>query len=321
MTARHAGIPGEWFPLRASGWIVSLCLHGSIIFLTGLLVAKIGLAPPSTLFHWDVAVVSPQTSTAAMTSLQPPVTSSEATKPNVRSTSSSVVGNRRPVAPPQAAPTRPTPRETTDYRTADSVLPPLHRESPPAPEHIATVPLDEQQKAARDNAVQDDFALAETVPQSRSPDRAPALLDTDTVLTSKPPPPSAKVSVAPSATTTSSQVASLPPSTSPTPTIQKPDYGWLADPLLRRIETLKQYPALARLNHLEGRVVVRIVIEADGRIASVAIARSSGHDVLDQAAMETLRQASPIALSQPLEKSSVTIHIPLSYRLGRQDLR
>ena len=92
MTARHAGIPGEWFPLRASGWIVSLCLHGSIIFLTGLLVAKIGLAPPSTLFHWDVTVVGPQALTATIpTSLQASATSSEATKPNVRSTPSSAL--------------------------------------------------------------------------------------------------------------------------------------------------------------------------------------------------------------------------------------
>lgn len=320
MTARHAGIPGEWFPLRASGWIVSLCLHGSIIFLTGVLVANIGLAPPSTLFHWDVTVVSPQASTATIpASLQSSVTSSEATKPHVRSTHSSAAGNRRPLAPPQAAPARPTSAETTDYPTADSVLSPLHQDSLRAPEHIASVPLDEQQKSARDEAVQNDVALmpAETVARLHSPERAPALLDTDPGLTLERPPPSPNVPLAPSSATTPSQVASIPPSTSPTPTIPKTDYGWLADPLLRRIETLKQYPALARVNHLEGRVVVRIVIEEDGRIASVEIAKSSGHDVLDQAAMETLRQASPIALSRPLEKSPVTMHIPLSYRLGR----
>ena len=46
MTARHAGILGDLFRLRSSGWIISLCLHGSIIFLSGLLAAQIGLAPP-----------------------------------------------------------------------------------------------------------------------------------------------------------------------------------------------------------------------------------------------------------------------------------
>jgi protein TonB len=112
-------------------------------------------------------------------------------------------------------------------------------------------------------------------------------------------------------------VASLEPSSPTSPVARKPDYGWLADTLLHRIEELKQYPASARLNHVEGRVIVRIVIEEGGHIATVGIAKSSGHDVLDQAALETLRQASPIALSRPLEKSPVTIQIPLSYRLGR----
>lgn len=98
---------------------------------------------------------------------------------------------------------------------------------------------------------------------------------------------------------------------------RKPDYGWLTGPLLQRIDALKQYPVSARLHRLEGRVVVRIVIQEDGQIVSAAITKSSGHNVLDQAALETLRQASPIALSQPLDKSSVTMQIPLGYYLDR----
>jgi protein TonB len=103
-----------------------------------------------------------------------------------------------------------------------------------------------------------------------------------------------------------------------TPAARKPDYSWLAATLLPRIEALKQYPAEARLNRLEGRVVVRIVIREDGQIVSATIAKSSGHETLDQAALETLRKASPITLTQPLERSPVTIQIPLSYELGRQ---
>lgn len=77
------------------------------------------------------------------------------------------------------------------------------------------------------------------------------------------------------------------------------------------------YPATARLQRLEGRAVVRIVVQEDGHIASAAIAKSSGHDLLDLAALETVRQASPLTLSQPLEKSSVTMQIPLGYYLDR----
>ena len=117
--------------------------------------------------------------------------------------------------------------------------------------------------------------------------------------------------------TSPAQTASLVPSNSTTQALRKPDYGWLAGPLLQRIEALKQYPATARLHRLEGRVIVRIVIQQDGHITSATIARSSGHDVLDQAALETIRQASPLTLSQPLEKSSVTMQIPLGYYLDR----
>lgn len=92
---------------------------------------------------------------------------------------------------------------------------------------------------------------------------------------------------------------------------------WLAGILLPRIEALKEYPVDARLKHIEGRVVVRIVIQEDGQIVSAAIAKSSGHEILDQAALETIRRASPLTLSQPLEKASVTMQIPLSFNLAK----
>ncbi|MCS6290400.1 MAG: TonB family protein [Nitrospira sp.] len=125
------------------------------------------------------------------------------------------------------------------------------------------------------------------------------------------PPPTIEQPAAPA------QVASLVPSNSLSHVTRKPDYSWLAEPLLQRIEALKQYPLTARLHRLEGRVVVRIVIQEDGQITLATIAKSSGHDALDRAALETIRQASPLTLSQPLEKPSVTMQIPLGYYLER----
>jgi protein TonB len=110
--------------------------------------------------------------------------------------------------------------------------------------------------------------------------------------------------------------AALAPSASDVPAPKKVDYGWLAGILLPRIEAQKEYPMDARLKHVEGRVVVRIVIQEDGQIVSAAVAKSSGHDTLDQAALETVRKISPIALTQPLEQSPVTLHIPIRYQLG-----
>lgn len=314
MTARHAGIPGDLFRLRSSGWIISLCLHGSIIFLSGLLAAQIGLAPPSSSFHWDVTVVGPQHTASVSTPAEAPMAFPKDIKSNSRSTPLNAARERRSVAPPPALPALPAWTETIDSRAPDSVVTPFHSESPRMSEHTTANPLHEEQTSDSEHVSHPAAAPLETSVPSHSTQPATVPLETEASPAIEPSSPSP---ITPHTTAAPPQVSSLPPSALPTPAIHKPDYGWLADPLLRRLETLKQYPASARLNHLEGRVIVRIIIEEDGRITSVAIAKSSGHDVLDQAALDTLRQASPIALSRPLERSSVTIQIPLNYRLGQ----
>jgi protein TonB len=93
------------------------------------------------------------------------------------------------------------------------------------------------------------------------------------------------------------------------------DYGWLRDLLWKRIEELKRYPTLARANHWEGKVVVQAVIRADGTVGALSVAESSGHALLDEEAMVVMRKASPLRLTHQLEKSQITILVPISYRL------
>lgn len=50
------------------------------------------------------------------------------------------------------------------------------------------------------------------------------------------------------------------------------------------------YPELARRNRWEGRVLLRLTIDETGRVTKVEIAQSSGHDVLDAAAANAVRQ-------------------------------
>ncbi|MBC8352852.1 MAG: TonB family protein [Planctomycetes bacterium] len=45
-----------------------------------------------------------------------------------------------------------------------------------------------------------------------------------------------------------------------------------------------EYPATALENRLEGRVVLRVRIRADGNVATASVLRSSGHSILDEAA-------------------------------------
>jgi protein TonB len=104
-------------------------------------------------------------------------------------------------------------------------------------------------------------------------------------------------------------------SSAPTNAPTKLDYGWLSETILRRVEELKRYPASARVDRAEGKVVVKAVIDEDGSIGEVEVFQSSGHPGLDKAAIETLRQAAPFHLPRPLGQPRMTIKIPMSYRL------
>jgi periplasmic protein TonB len=107
-------------------------------------------------------------------------------------------------------------------------------------------------------------------------------------------------------------VAKADPAATPSP---RPDYGWVRDALRRRIVEMKQYPAQARLNHLEGKVILRAVIRADGHLGDLSVKESSGHRVLDDAAMEVIRRICPVPLKHVLGKPEIVVMIPIDYRL------
>lgn len=50
------------------------------------------------------------------------------------------------------------------------------------------------------------------------------------------------------------------------------------------------YPRTARQRHWEGRVVLQVFVTADGRCGELSVQRSSGHEALDEAAMDAVRQ-------------------------------
>ena len=110
-------------------------------------------------------------------------------------------------------------------------------------------------------------------------------------------------------------MAAISPTLSTAPT--KRDYGWLSEAILRRVEELKRYPASARADRAEGKVVVKAVINEDGSIGEIEVFQSSGHPGLDKAAMDTMKQAAPFHLPHPLGQPRMTIKIPMSYRLDR----
>lgn len=78
---------------------------------------------------------------------------------------------------------------------------------------------------------------------------------------------------------------------------------------------LKHYPAQARLNHWEGKVVLRAVIRSDGHLVDLIVKQTSGYRVLDEAAMEVVRRICPIPLKYELGRSEIIVMIPIDYKL------
>jgi protein TonB len=87
--------------------------------------------------------------------------------------------------------------------------------------------------------------------------------------------------------------------------------------LVTWLERRKHYPSAARRQRLEGRVVLRIVVERDGSVSHARIASSSGHESLDRAALALIDRAGRAPpLPDGFRADRVEITVPLSYSLS-----
>lgn len=76
------------------------------------------------------------------------------------------------------------------------------------------------------------------------------------------------------------------------------------------------YPLAARRARLEGVVQLRVTLLPDGRFVDARIDQSSGHVLLDQAALDLLTRAAPLPVD-PAGKRDVQIELvlPIAYRM------
>lgn len=82
----------------------------------------------------------------------------------------------------------------------------------------------------------------------------------------------------------------------------------------------KRYPRVALDNNWEGRVVVQMVVGANGMIASLRVTTSSGHEVLDRQAVDMLRKAKPLVPIPPAMRGrEFSVEIPVIYDLKDQE--
>ena len=84
------------------------------------------------------------------------------------------------------------------------------------------------------------------------------------------------------------------------------------DQVLRKIEAAKRYPKRARRRNIQGVVDIVFTIGSDGGIVSVKIVESSGSRILDRAAVDAVKRASPF----PIPPNGTTIiQLPIKFEL------
>ena len=327
---------------RVQGWVVSAFVHGVALTVALGLMAQVKSVVPKEAFQWDVSLVEPQrnqeTRQAEITPTQEPA------KPTPR-----------PAAPapsqPQMVMQEMQPRDVTPVvREIHQVIEtsqPIQQPMPVQTRTEAVTPVMEQQSTevqqtkqaivesvapiVQHEAVNTASAtiaapVQQTVTQpatteapvypveARTVETAAVTRDPDPSLPSAPPTPAANDAkqAEPVMRDSAPQVAMA---TRPTPAA-KADYGWLADSLRRRLAEIKRYPSAARLNGWEGKVVLRAVIRADGHLSEVRVHKSSGHEVLDNAAMEAIRLVCPLHMTNEMAVAEVAVYVPMVYSLG-----
>jgi periplasmic protein TonB len=274
------------------GWLTSLCLHATLAFGAVTITQRVTLAPQSVPFTWNVAIVTApseplQSSATPTTTIHPPV--------------------NQPLSPARSASTAPA-------RDAGSM-----RARPPEPmmPRVAE-PMDRPNQAPQ---ILDSPPSIQSTEQERASEQvlapAPAQAPTSTSQLSSQKPGSVSDSsstIQPLLREQETSVSAQTPGPVASSTARA-DYAWLSETIMRRMQELKRYPMEARLERAEGKVVLKAVLRSNGSLEAVEIFQSSGHQSLDQAAVELLNLAAPFHFPRPLEKPQMTVKIPMSYRL------
>lgn len=85
----------------------------------------------------------------------------------------------------------------------------------------------------------------------------------------------------------------------------------------KKIESKKKYPMSARNAGIEGSSEVKMTILKDGQLEKVEIIDSSGSEVLDNAAIESIRGATPFPPIPPnLKRDKIEMSILLVFKIG-----
>jgi protein TonB len=86
--------------------------------------------------------------------------------------------------------------------------------------------------------------------------------------------------------------------------------------LLAQLNRVKQYPRAARQAHIEGVVMLHFVMDAQGKLVSFDIAKSSGRPVLDNEALALIQRAQLPPLPAGFPTSTLDAVAPIRFFLN-----
>lgn len=295
---------------HARGWLVSLLCHVLGVGSALLLMAEFEKPALTNPFQWDVAVVE---APAPPSAAEPVPTPSEQqpVKQMVRSQ-------------PREKPVVPVEQEVHEVAPSVEVREPVQQVTH---EVVATAEISTERPAVQTTEPHAVIARAVTTSQESVVEQVSAQVAVSSVVERAQ--PADMVESAPQARVSEAVDRVSPVVESAASGVEhrvvqqrlvqyrqvQADYDWLRDALWGRVQELKRYPALARANHWEGKVVVEVVVRDDGEVVGLKVTESSGRAILDQDALAVMRKASPLTLKHPLGKPQVTFLIPISYRL------
>ena len=315
-----------------------------------LFTAQVKPALIEEVFHWDVALVEPAQSDSTSEPM-PQATPDPAqqvvtpVQPRPRVTAS------RPVEPPpDTAMHRVAPQQTVQmvHPEVQPQKPVEQREEPVPP--VKTEPVTQPAKPLQEKTaepieqrvvetpkmqsesvtpakelepVQSNPVIAHREPVPPAPSEAVETRPMEAPMKPSAPEPLASASLgepAPAASSTPSTASQEAPvqtaKAAPSGSEGKTDHRWLAESLWRRVAELKRYPSSARLNGQEGRVILKAVIRSDGHLIGVTVQKSSGHQILDAAAMEAVKLACPLHMKHAINKPEIVVSLPIVYSLA-----
>jgi protein TonB len=93
--------------------------------------------------------------------------------------------------------------------------------------------------------------------------------------------------------------------------------GRYAQQLSRLLASHQDYPRLAALRGWEGEVRLRLKVARQGNLLFLRVDRSSGHEILDQHALQLVDLVRMPPFPDALEGNEIQITVPINYKLNK----